>query len=143
MDNQSNGTNPEQKNFEQLFEEMNDLLHIVLEKIESPDQEASKRFDQLPPDLGRMFADLERDVNVFTQMNEKIIESNVEAGITPSKENLSKREQKCLDRSQSLIKKAEEIQQRTPLEQLPRDDNSEKERKKHLKRIRRGQTWKL
>ena len=144
MNNQPEGSNPEQKNFEQLFEEMNDLLHQVIEKIESP--EVSEGSKMLPPDLGKMFAELERDVNIFTETNKKIVESSFAAGgVSIPKEPLTKREQKSLDRSQELIKKAEKIQEQNPVEPIPRGDisDTEKDRKKHLKRIRRGQTWKL
>lgn len=143
MGGPSEGSNPEQKTFEQLFEEMNDLLHFVIEKIESTDQGLS---GGIPPDLGKKFADLERDVAAFTQLNEAILEQNTEPkNLQGSKNHLTKRELKSVERAQSLIKKAEEIQKRTPLEKLPMDNlpDTEKERKKHLKRIRRGQTWKL
>lgn len=143
MGNPSEEGNPERKTFEQLFEEMNDLLHFVIEKIESPDQELS---NSISPDLGKKFTDLERDVAVFTQLNETIIEQNSDARNLPlQKSTLSKRELKCVEQAQKLIKKAEAIQSRTPLEKVHMDNppDSEKERKKHLKRIRRGQTWKL
>ncbi len=146
MGNQTDGSSPEPKSFEQLFEEMNDLLHLVIEKIESPDLDVAKKFDQFPPDIGQKLAALETDVNAFTEINKKIVSESVLTGtMNESTEHLTKREQKCLERSKKLINQAEEIQKRMPSGPLPASDisNTEKERKKHLKRIRRGQTWKL
>lgn len=147
MANSSDGTNPGSKNFEQLFDEMNNLLDFVIQKIESPDQEVMKRFDQIPPDLGYKFAALENDVNAFIQLNEEIIEKSSPPGLAKkeSTKHLTKGELKCLERSKKLVKKAEEIQKNNPVGDLPisAPPDTEKERKKHLKRIRRGQNWKL
>ncbi len=149
MGNISNGNGQEPKSFEQLFEEMNDLLDFVIQKIESPDPELVKKFDQVPADLGQKFAKLENDVNAFIQLNAETIEKESALGkinATGSLDHLTKRELKCLERSKKLVKKAEEIQKTIPKEPLPistKVQDAEKDHKKHFKRIRRGQTWKL
>ncbi len=118
--------------FARLFEEMADILQNTLENTELP------FVDELPKDLEAKLAQLEHDVDAFCDLNASLIEEAHQRGEgTVNLEHLTRHERKILERTNKLIKEAEEKQVELSKVKPDADFGRGKERKKFLKKLGR------
>jgi len=120
--------------FERIFEQFADLLEFTVQNMDRPIPE------NLPKDLESKLLALESDVKAFCDLNEQLVERCKILGYgTPDTSHLTRREKRCIERSEKLIKEAEEkmILSVEPEPGMKKDFETPKERRKHVKRITR------
>lgn len=126
-----------QKEFERLFGELVDLLQVTVDSMELAPA-------QLPSELPDKILELERQVLAFQSMGSELREEMERAEAIELKEGeyskLTIQEQALIERSQAILKEAEEKQKNLPQDvppQIEQTDDDEKHRRKHFKRIGR------
>jgi hypothetical protein len=131
--NDPNNTNDTEA-FERIFEQFADLLEFTVQNMDKPIP------DNLPKNLEEKLVALEKDVNAFCELNNQLIErSKILGHGTSDTSHLTKRERRVIERSERLIKEAEE---KLSLAEISEPEPKKgfvdpKERRKHVKRITR------
>lgn len=132
----NNPFNPE-RNFEQLFEEITDLLQFAIENVDHP----IKR--EPPKDLLSTLDQLEKDVQTFCERNDRFIALSIDKGeARKDTAHLTKNEQRLLQRAEKLSEEAQEKiklleNQAAAMNKKSKNISDAQERRKHFKRIAR------
>lgn len=118
--------------FEHLFDEVIDLLQMTVDNIELSTT-------SVPDGLEEKISQLEKEVALFQELGKSLSQDLETSMDQKGNHKLSRRELASIERSEKVIKDAEEAKKKFPQHPPtgPTDISDEKDRRKHFKRLGR------